>query len=396
MKNTLSSSTHPANLPPDIFSLADIVFSWPDDRQARFGRMFHLSNTVGSVVSPATMHDWVVERFGNCEAVEEQYIIRVTNLVTMEGALFNTLRLLRGLHAQPAEGTLPSKQVVEKIEAERGDPFCQPEVLTSADTFPTDGSPRGRVRGRYCVTAGSLVKIDGYHGLVIFDEHNPLRFNQDQLSDYLDVAWEWAELANQEDPEARFYLVLWNCLARAGASVAHGHLQMSLTRDVHYPKIEAWRRAAETYRETYDQDYFDDLFEVHADLGLGFIQDGVRVMASLTPVKERETLIMADIDDYDRPGAFSAAFKRALFLALDTFINRLGVTAFNIAIYVPPMAETGEAWRGFPITARLVDRGRPETAHSDVSAMELYAASVIDADPFRLADALRNSFAQAA
>jgi hypothetical protein len=390
VKNMPSSSTYPADLPPDIFSLADMVFSWPDDRQARFGRMFHLSNTVGSVVPPATMHDWLAERFGDSEAVEEQYIIRVTNLVTMEGALFNTLRLLRELHTQP-----PPKQLVEEIEAERGGPFCQAETLTSADTFPAAGSPRGRVRGQYCVTASSLVKLDGYHGLVIFDEHDPLRFNLDQLSDYLDTAWEWAELANQEDPEARFYLVLWNCLARAGASVAHGHLQMTLTRDVHYPKIEAWRRAAETYRKTYDQDYFADLFEIHADLGLGFIRDGVRVMASLTPIKERETLIMADIDDYDRPGAFSMPFKCALFLALDTFINRLGVTAFNLAIYVPPLAETSEAWRGFPIIARLVDRGRPDAARSDVGAMELYAASVIDADPFRLADALRPSFAQA-
>ncbi len=258
MKDTPSSSTYPANLPPDIFSLADIVFSWPDDRQARFGRMFHLSNTVGHVVPPATMRGWIAERFGDSETVEDQYIIRVTNLVTMEGALYNTLRLLRALRAQPAEGTPPPQQLVEKIEAKRDDPFCQPEELTSADTFPGEGSARGRVRGRSCITASSLVKLDGYHGLVIFDEHNPLRFNQDQLGDYLDVAWEWAELAHQEDPEARFYLVLWNCLARAGASVAHGHLQMTLTRDVHYPKIEAWRRAAELYRETYGQDYFDD------------------------------------------------------------------------------------------------------------------------------------------
>jgi hypothetical protein len=394
VKDAPSSSTYPADLSPDIFSLADIVFSWPDDRQARFGRMFHISNTVGHLVSPATMHDWIAERFEDSRTVEEQYITRVTNLVTMEGALFNTLRLLRELRTQPGEGT-PPKQLVEEIEAERGDPFCQPEMLTPADTFPAEGSPCGRVRGQYCVTASSLVKIDGYHSLVIFDEHNPLHFNQDQLSDYLDAAWEWAELAHQEDSEARFYLVLWNCLARAGASVAHGHLQMALTRDVHYPKIESWRRAAEIYREMYDQDYFDDLFEIHADLGLGFIQDGVRLMASLTPVKERETLIMADVEDYDRPGAFSVPFKRALFLALDTFINRLGVTAFNIAIYVPPLAETSEAWHGFPITARLVDRGRPETDHSDISAMELYAASVINADPFRLADALRRSFAQA-
>jgi hypothetical protein len=199
-------------------------------------------------------------------------------------------------------------------------------------------------------------------------------------------------LAHQEDPQARYYLVIWNCRPRAAATVVHGHLQMLLTRDVHYPKIEAWRRAAETYRQTYGEDYFSDLFEVHADLGLGFVSEGTRVMASLTPVKEREIVIMGDVDDYARPGAFSGPFKRALFRALDTFINRMGVTAFNVAIYSPPLGETGEAWQGFPIIARLVDRGHPGDGASDVGAMELYAASVIKTDPFRVAEVLRANF----
>lgn len=377
---------------PDIFSLADIVFSLPNDHQARFGRIFHLSSTVGHVVPPETMRAWITERLDAVEAVKDQYIIRVTNLVTMEGALFNTLRVFRELRAQRTGGVPSPEQITGEIDAERGDPFCSPEALTPADTFPRRGDTLGRVRGKYCVTASSLVKINGYHGLVIFDEHNPLRFTQEQINDYFDVAWKWAELAHREDPQARYYLVMWNCLARAGASVAHGHLQMSLTRDVHYPKIEAWRRAAETYWQTHRQDYFSDLFEIHADVGLGFTQDGVQVMASLTPVKERETLIMADVDDYARPGAFSKPFKRALFLALDTFINRLGVTAFNMAVYIPPLAEAGEAWRGFPIIARLVDRGRPDAPNSDIGAMELYAASVINTDPFRVAEALRATF----
>jgi hypothetical protein len=386
------SVSAPTDLSPDIFSLADIVFSLPDDRQARFGRIFHLSGTVGHVVPPETMRAWIEEQFGAMEVVEEQYIIRVTNLVTMEGALFNTLRVFRELHIRQMAGSPSSEQIVETIDAERGDPFCNPEALTPADTFSQEGNAPGRVRGKYCVTASSLVKVDGYHGLVIFGEHNPLHFTQEQLGDYLDVAWEWAELAHQEDPQARFYLVMWNCLPRAAASVVHGHLQMSLTCHVHYPKIEAWRRAAEIYWQTHEQDYFDDLFEIHADVGLGFADKGVRVMASLTPVKECETLIMAEVDDYDRPGAFSESFKRTLFLALDTFIHRLGVTAFNVAIYVPPLAETSEAWRGFPIIARLVDRGRPDAPSSDVGAMELYAASVINTDPFRVVEALRATF----
>jgi hypothetical protein len=374
---------------PNIFSLADIVFSLPDERQARFGRIFHLGNTVGRIVPPETMQAWIKEHFDATEAVEEQYIIKVTNLLTMEGALFNELR------TQRLTTTRSPEQVAEVVGEKPSDPFCSPETLTPADTFAQGEATPGRVRGKHCVTASSLLKIDGYHGLVTFEEHNPLRFTQSQLSEYLDVAWKWAELAHQEDSQARYYLVVWNCLKRAAASVVHGHLQMLLTRDMHYPKVEVWRRAAETYWQNYGQNYFDDLFKVHADIGLGFISQGVRVMAYLTPVRERETLVIADVEDYARPGAFSEPFKRALFLALDAFINQLGVTAFNMAIYVPPLRETGEAWRGFPIIARLVDRGDSEEQISDVGAMELYAASVIDSDPFRVAETLRATFHKA-
>ena len=382
-EQNVSSSTDSLS---NIFSLADIVFSLPDERQARFGRIFHLSSTVGRVVPPETMRAWITERFGTTETVEEQYIIKVTNLLTMEGALFNELRTQR-----PTADSSPG-QTAERAQSEPGDPFCSPETLTPADTFAQEEATPGRVRGKCSVTASSLLKIDGYHGLVTFGEHHPLHFTQDQLSDYLDVAWKWAELAHQEDPQARYYLVVWNCLKRAGASVVHGHLQMLLTRDVHYPKVEAWRRAAETYWQNYQQNYFDDLFKVHADVGLGFISQGVRVMAYLTPIRERETLVIADVEDYARPGAFSEPFKRALFLVLDTFINQLGVTAFNVAIYVPPLGETSEAWQGFPIIARLVDRGDTGEQVSDVGAMELYAASVIDSDPFCLAETLRSAF----
>ena len=369
-----------------IFSLADIVFSLPDERQARFGRIFHLTNTVGQVVPPQTMKNWIAERFDDLEQVEEQYIIKVTNLVTLEGALFNELRTARS--SRP-----PAPERVESlIQADVQDPFCSPELLTSADTFPQEGATPGRVRGKHCITASSLIKSDAYHGLVIFDEHNPLRCSQDQLSDYLDVAWQWAELAHREDEQARYYLVVWNCLPRAGASVVHGHLQMLLGRDMHYPKVEAWRRAAETYRQTYAQDYFDDLFEIHADLGLGFASEGVRVMASLTPLRERETLILADVDDYARPGAFSASFKGALSLALEAFIKHMGVTAFNLVICCPPLGETSQAWYGFPVIARLVDRGQPDAVVSDVGAMELCGSGSIHADPFYVTDVLRNAF----
>jgi hypothetical protein len=306
--------------------------------------------------------------------------------MTLEGALFNELR------TASADRLDAPESVKSIIQADGQDPFCSPELLTTADTFPQEGATPGRVRGKYCITASSLIKSDAYHGLVIFDEHDPLHLSQDQLSDYLDVAWQWAEFAHREDAQARYYLMIWNCLPRAGASNVHGHLQMLLGRDMHYPKVEAWRRSAETYRQTYAQDYFDDLFEIHADLGLGFATQGVRVMASLTPIREREILIVADVDDYARPGAFSVSFKEVLFLALDAFINHMGVTAFNLAICCPPLGETSQAWYGFPVIARLVDRGQPDAVVSDIGAMELCGSGIIHSDPFRVADVLRNAF----
>jgi hypothetical protein len=66
-----------------------------------------------------------------------------------------------------------------------------------------------------------------------------------------------------------------------------------------------------------------------------------------------------------------------------------GVMSHNMAVYLPPLSPDGEDWRRFPPIARLVDRGDPANRASDIGAMELYAASVIASDPFRLADQLR-------
>jgi hypothetical protein len=44
------------------------------------------------------------------------------------------------------------------------------------------------------------------------------------------------------------------------------------------------------------------------------------------------------------------------------------------------------------MVVRIVDRGDPNNKTADIGAMELYAASVIASDPFRVAEALREVF----
>jgi hypothetical protein len=70
----------------------------------------------------------------------------------------------------------------------------------------------------------------------------------------------------------------------------------------------------------------------------------------------------------------------------------LGVSSFNVAFYLPPLASTEEDWSSFPVVIHVVDRGNPASRTSDIGAMELYAVPVVSSDPFRVAHFLREGY----
>jgi len=353
---------------PGIAQIDSLVATLPAQERARFERIFEISVTTGRTVPPETMHPWLADHFGSVQAVREQRIVRVTNRVVGEGALFNQLRARRPLQAPARGGGLE-----ETVERSAGGPFCRPQEGTPADTF-------GRVQGEHCLTASNVAKYDGWHTVVIFENHHPLYFDLDQLCDYLDTAQRWARAAHTADPEACYPFFLWNCLWRSGASILHGHAQMTLTRGSHYARVEGWRRAARAYRTEHGADYFTDLVSVHRALGLALDQGTATILASLTPFKEKEIQILGSALDGD--------LKAALHFVLRTAIDRLGVTSFNMGLYQPPLAPTSEDWHGFPLVFRFLDRGDLQSQTSDLGAMEIFAQSVVATDPFRLASAL--------
>jgi hypothetical protein len=358
---------------PMIGELPALVAELPKAERLRFDRLFSLQVSTGRLRPPETMQGWIARSFGSVEAVREQSILRLTNRVTLEGALFNPLRGQR-----PLQGSLfgDVAQIVADTAGDQDESgFCKPESGTPADLF-------GRIRGRFCITASNIAKYEGWHGVIVFNQHNPLLLTREYVQDYLETGFAWLQAAHAYDPSSMYPFFMWNCLWKAGASVVHGHAQVSLAAEMAYPKLEALRRAAEQYKQREQRSYFEDLYAVHQALGLAVGNAetlGLRAFASLTPVKEKEVIIIArDLE----------ALSEGLYQILDCYVSELRVQSFNVAVMHPPLAETSESWEGFPLMARIVDRGDPINRASDVGAMELYAASVISSDPFEVARAL--------
>lgn len=351
-----------------IVHLSELVAELPSADRNLFSRLFHVSRTMGEVVPPESMVPWIEKQFGSVEAVRRQRIVKVTNLVTLEATLYNELRARRPMEA-PAAGDLETT-----IAASRGDPFCKPLELTPADSF-------GRVQGEHCLTASNIAKYDGFHGVVIYDEHHPLRFSRASIADALTTGRRWAEAAHAADPQAVYYFFMWNCLWKSGASIVHGHAQTTVSRDLPYGRVEQLRQAALRYAQAYGEDYIADLVRVHRALGLTRAFGAVEALAYLTPIKEKEVLLVGPAVDDD--------FVQALYAVLEAYVQRMGVRSFNVALYLPPLAPVEEDWSMLPgVLARIVDRGDLASKTADVGAMELYAASVVASDPFKVAQVL--------
>ncbi len=312
-------------------------------------RLYEIKTFTGELKLPSGMEDWVKTRFKSLERVKRQQIVSIKNRFTGEHSLFNELR------AERPKDSLQKTVPHDKTHCR----FCKPDEQTPMDSF-------GRIRGRYCVTASNLTKYDSYHGLVIFNEHNPLVITEDRIADYLRTCERWFESVCKESGDELHKFFLWNCLWRSGASIIHGHMQLTASK-TRYGKLEALDRVVSAYNCQYRSDYISDLCKVHESLDLTGTSNNDRILFYLTPVKEKEIVVVSTARRSD-------AIARTIYKLL-RFYRDMGVMSYNLAIF-----QTGSYH-----VVRLVDRGDLDDRTSDIGTMELYAASVIASDPFELA-----------
>ena len=299
------------------------------------------------------------------EKVEKQKVLKIYNRFSGEGTLFNYLRSMRpGVNPFASKGNEIKSRVYKMIEESRKNcDFCEPLLYTPEDSF-------GRIRGKFCITSANMAKYDKYHSLIIFDNHNPLEFNPDEFSDYIETFCKWYQRITEISPEYIFPLLIWNCLPRAGASKVHGHMQI-LAGDTPYPRTALLLESYKKYQVETGRNYFEDIVKIHDELGLVKEVGGVKMLSYLTPVKEREVMVFSESLDKD--------YRSVIYKILRDYIDRLQVYNFNMSIQRIIL----DGGRKIYIT-RLVDRGNPLSIISDFASMEIYAASVVAGDPAKL------------
>jgi galactose-1-phosphate uridylyltransferase len=355
-----------------ITDLPEVVSALDPARRARVERLFEIRRSVGTTVPPEAMDGWLEAHFGSVDAVRRQTIVRVVNRWSLEGTLFSSLRAQRPVEVTPDDA---------RPEAGGTDPFCDPEEQTPAAGW-------GRVRGVHAITGANAAKYDAHHAVIVFDRHDPLAFDRETVVDLFDVGRRWAELARAEDPDATAYLLTWNCGWRAGASVRHGHAQ-ALLGNGHYPRVLRLHRDVAAYRAATGGEYIADLVAAHRDLGLVIERGEVAVVAALNPIKERELIVVGAPGMDERGEAFAGVVGDVLV----AFRDAVGVRSFNMALHRPPLFDRsdGDGWHDIGPMVHVVDRGSPDVRSSDIGSMELFAASVVSADPFVLAGQLREA-----
>lgn len=352
---------------PSIVDLPALIAALPEPARHRFERLFYVQADVGELRVLPAMRAWVQQRFGSVEAVERQHVVRVMNRITFEGALYNPLRAQRPV---PVDATPRSETEGEAF-------FADPLHTTAEDVF-------GRVQGQHCITTSNIARWERWHAVVIFRERDPLHVSREALRESFSISLEWARRAHTLDPQARYFVWMWNGGLKGGASIQHAHVQIALGRGMHYSRVEFLRRAALAYRAQHTSDYFADLFAAHADLGLSFALGAVRGFVYLAAQRPKETWLIGN--------AFDDALADALHEVLQRLAQRTAMQAFNVVAILPPLfpAPTDEDWHGFPCVLRIADRGPAAMIASDIGAIDLYAHSAINADPFVVRRALED------
>ncbi|KAK3600632.1 hypothetical protein CHS0354_031545 [Potamilus streckersoni] len=344
---------------------------------AVFRGIFSVQYNPAKIVIPSSFESKVRKWLGSSEKVfqesKNQSVIFVYNEFTREQNTYNPIRGKRPLPI-PEE---PERLYVDRLAKDTASTcdFCQYEKFTAEEPF-------GRIISNYSATAANTFKLDTWHSLVLTRTHHPLNWTMVQFVDLYNTAQKWFSRAHIENTEYKFPSLIWDLLPHAGASQIHPHLHVFLDRVRYQGAMENWRTAAREYAQKNKRDFFQDMIDVHALLGLSVQYGKAIAFANLVPKKENEIVVISQEPNED--------FYKLLYFVLRAFIDDMEKLCFSSGVAYPNLGSEKIEDR-IPVFARLVTRGAVAEIRSDVSSLELFAATNANTDPFEVIRVIRKS-----
>ena len=193
---------------------------------------------------------------------ESQRIVTVINTYTDEQINHNIVRSKR--HGNSLDKRIDNNKFIAEVDKQvKDNDFMNPTTTTASDTW-------GRITSKYCTTAANMAKYAAYHGLVIATPAfaNPLRMTEAAMIDWFTVSMKWFRKVHKLTNGYILPHIMWDTLARGGASMAHTHFQISVVKDQYFQHYEQQRTAAARFAaDAGGRNYWQSLAEAHAEIG---------------------------------------------------------------------------------------------------------------------------------
>lgn len=341
----------------------------------RFETMYSFDTRHASLILPTPFQGKVKKWLGNNEDLYQelfdQEVIHVVNKFTREHTIFNPLRDKRPV--SPPD--LSESQYFESVlkETKTSCDFCNYQDFTAEHTFH-------RVESKYSFSASNAFKMDTLHALFALKQHDPLQWSEEQYMDLMNLTVTWFQKAATYMEGVRYPVVIWDVLPKCGASQVHPHLHGFLDQQRYHGVVEAWRMAAQDYYSQTGTNFYADMANVALALGLGISHKSAVAFASIVPRKDDEIVVMAPTAGKD--------FFQLVYIVIRALVDDLGKFCFSMGIGYPSLEGTEGK---IPAYARIITRGAVTELRADISSLELFAATNVNVDPYKVIQLVKDS-----
>jgi UDPglucose--hexose-1-phosphate uridylyltransferase len=234
------------------------------------------------------------------------------------------------------------RALAETAERTRqGCPFCPEKAETSTPRFPADLVPEGMIKIGEARTFPSLFAHSEFNAVtVIANTHylRPREFTGRMLSDALEASTLYLRLVHEKNPDVRHGAVLVNCLAPAGSTVVHPHMQ-AVASDQPFNMLAEVDQRAREYWKANGSNYWKDLILEEKRRGERYLGslDMSDWLTAYSPIGLDETWgIACDVTDLTRVSRSTLESLADGLPRVLGYYDNIGIRSFNAIVFSSP------------------------------------------------------------